>query len=215
MTDEKRGRPPPGARRGARGRFTRPEPPGAPPPAPPGRTIVAAAASPASPGVVSARALSSEPTAEVIEAVLAAIKAGEFTADAFVTQGIPWATAVAWLRVGEASVKLAAEDPRRSIDWRGALYQRVQAAVAESKAPIMRKLRTQAESEGGVLAVKYMQLRHGDGASGGGGTRAGRDYQEQEAAAGGEGMTDEDVLAMIDTAIASALEAASAAASSP
>jgi hypothetical protein len=45
------------------------------------------------------------------------------------------------------------------LDWRGVLYQRMVAAVADSQTPIMHKLHDQAQSEGGDIGFKFLDAR--------------------------------------------------------
>jgi hypothetical protein len=154
--------------------------------------------------------LSTEPLPALIDAVLERIARGEFHADAFVACGIAWSIAAQWLRLGEANVKLCAEDPARVVDWRGQLYRRVVEASAEAKSPIVVKVHKQAADEGGDLAIKWLKFRYGGGDGGAalGGRPAGRDYVEQEVTAGRDSMTDDEVLALIEGSIASARQAA-------
>lgn len=148
----------------------------------------------------------------MMAAVVAAIEAGDFTRDAFAAQGVGWSTAHGWLRLGEASAKLAAEPgTTHSLTWQGQLYLDVKKAEAFAVAAPMRKLRTQAADLGGDLAVKFVKLRRGkSGGNGSGGPAAGfgTDYVEQEAASGQDQMTDDDVMKLIEESIAAAEAAA-------
>ena len=148
----------------------------------------------------------------MMSAVVAAIQEGDFTRDAFASQGIGWSTAHGWLRLGEASAKLSAEPgTTHTLTWQGQLYLDVKKAEAFAVAGPMRKLRTQANDMGGDLAVKYVKLRRGkSGGAGAGGpaTGFGTDYVEQETAAGQDQMTDDDVMKLIEKSISAAEAAA-------
>lgn len=145
--------------------------------------------------------------------VLEAVGAGEFTRDAFAAVGVGWSTAHGWLRLGEASAKLAAEPgSTHALTWQGQLYLDVKQAEALAVSAPIRKLRAQAATEGGELAVKFVKLRRGRGGGGAGGPAVGlgTDYVEQEVAAGQDQMTDDDVLRLFEEAIAAAEAAVSA-----
>lgn len=171
----------------------------APPPNPP-------------PPHVGAGAGSRGPTAEQINAVIDAVAKGSHHIDAFAAEGISWHVACAWLKLGDASFKLHCEDGR-SLTWQGELFKKLRKADADARMPVLHKLREQAKDEGGANAMRYLEAR-GDigGRAGGGGDRVGhqraKDYIETEQVAGAEGMTDEELLAMVDGVIASAKAAA-------
>lgn len=190
-----------------------PAPPRAPPPAP----VVPAAPPPrraAHPeGSTSGTGKASiQPPPSVLAAVLQAIEDGDFQADAFAAQGIPWAVASAWLKLGDASARLHAEDGR-PLTWQGDLFVKVQRAEALSVSGPMKTLAKQAKETGGELAVKYLKVRRGIAGGGQGSARLGRDYEPQDPAAGAgtrDRRTDEDMLRTITLSISQARDAARA-----